>query len=92
MPLLAALLQVPWFLMVVIPMISARANSGKAADKGLEALVMVLPALVGLIAGIIVILRGGERSQGQRLSLRVGCTLCGLIVAAYVWDRLNYLW
>jgi hypothetical protein len=73
-------------------MISARANSGKAADKGLEALVMILPALVGLIAGIIVIIRGDERSQGQRLSLRVGFILCCLLVAAYAWDRLNYLW
>ena len=75
--------------MVVIPMISARANSGKGADKGLEALVMVLPALVGLIAGTIVVMRGGERSRVHRLSVRVGCTLCGLIVAAYAWDRLQ---
>jgi hypothetical protein len=92
LPLLAALIEIPWFLMVVVPMISAGASSPKGADTRLVALVMILPALAGLLAGIVVVARRQPRSQGQRLSLRVGCAVCGLIVLAFAWDRLNYLW
>jgi hypothetical protein len=88
LPLLAAVLEVPWFLMVVVPQIAAGSNTLKGADMRAMAVLAIVPAAAGLVGGIVVARHWPVLRGGQRAALALGLAACGLIVLAFVWDRL----
>jgi hypothetical protein len=84
LPIIALILTVPWFMTIVFEMITRGARTGKSANPRTVAFVTAVPALVGLAAGFIVVVRGLARSRGQRIVLAVGCIGCALIVWGFV--------
>jgi hypothetical protein len=80
LPLLAAFLTIPWFMTVVFDMITRGAHTLEGANPRAVAFVSTIPAMAGLVAGILVIARGQARRGAQRVCLILGCAVCGLIV------------
>jgi hypothetical protein len=84
LPVIALVLTVPWFMTIVFEMITEGARTGKGANSRAVAFVTAVPAMVGLLAGFIVVVRGHARSRGQRIVLALGCIGCALIVWGFV--------
>lgn len=80
LPLLAAFLTIPWFMTVVFEMITSASHTLKGANPRAVAFVSTIPAMAGLLAGIVVIARGRARRGAQRVWLFLGSAVWGLIV------------
>jgi hypothetical protein len=84
LPVIALVLTVPWFMTIVFEMITEGARTAKGANPRIVAFVTAIPAMAGLAAGFIVVVRGLACGRGQRIVLALGCIGCALIVWGFV--------
>jgi len=79
-PLAAALLSIPWFLMVIVSLITEAARTTQGANMRAMAALAILPATAGLLAGIAAAAFGKVRGSRAWSWLIVGALACGLAI------------
>lgn len=80
LPVLAALFQVPWFVLLSILRIRMGGTSSLLIVKLID-LLIPLPAFAGFVLAMVLLCQSG----GQGLWLWSGTLLCGLIVGLFIW-------
>ncbi len=89
LPLAAALLSVPWFLMVIVPVITEGARTTQGANMRALGVLAMVPAVAGLVAGIAIGATGRARSVARMAWLLIGCALCVVVVLAFAGEVLR---
>lgn len=77
-PLIASIVELPWIVFTVMVFMGTRENSGGRNPYWQRqfSVMIILPAVAGLIAGAIVLFRGDAQSTASRVWLAVGCIAC----------------
>lgn len=85
LPAIAALLQIPWFIILSIARVRMGGTSALPIVKFID-LLMPLPTLIGFVAAAILLWRTG--GQGG-LWLWGGGIACAIICAGFIWLMAN---
>lgn len=84
-PLAAAVLSVPWFLMVVLSMIdiSGRGQGPRSDPRSMD-LVAIIPPAIGISVGLFGLAKRRIRGTWRYATLTVGCLLCAIIATPFL--------
>ena len=52
-------------------------------------IVAMLPAVLGVVAGIVVVTGGGKLRLSERVALTIGMLGCGLAIFSFGWEALH---
>ena len=86
-PLMAAVLDIVWTVLVVmIQMGMGALSTGRSHTYALN-LICMIPALAGLVIGVLVIVRRLAHRRVEWFFLTVGCAACGFLM--FSWTFLN---
>ncbi len=90
LPLIAGLAAMPWFGLVAFAVLftTGRIATNDAKTQTLD-LIAIIPPAIGLLAAVIVGLRGGPRSKTEALCLVAGVVLCGIFAFSFGWEYLH---
>ena len=77
-PLIASIFELPWIVLMVMMAMGTRENAGPPNpywERQLS-LFLILPVSVGLLAGLVVLVRGDAQTAVSRGALAIGCVAC----------------
>jgi hypothetical protein len=84
-PLAASIVELPWIVLTVMMFMGTRENStgpNPYWQRQFSAMI-ILPAAIGLVVGLIVLFRGGAAGTLARVALAIGCLACAGFVYGF---------
>jgi hypothetical protein len=80
-PLLASVIELPWIVFTMMMFMGTRENAGPNPywERQFSATI-IIPAALGLVVGLIVLLRGDATSLLARIALAIGSVACASFV------------
>jgi len=86
-PLLAGLATPAWFGIATFAVLYATGSLKTiVADAQILDLIAIAPPVVGLLAGVVALARGGPRNKTEGMGLLVGVILCGVFAFSFGWE------
>jgi hypothetical protein len=84
-PLIAALAELPWLGVIIIGTLYRHGKIPDDPDRHLD-VVAAIPALIGLLIGIVLLATAWPERRVEQVCLIAGCLGCGLFVFSFGWE------